>query len=99
MRIEASPEVASVREIMETPHDNPARWLLMLTAYLDESWEDVQTHFIVAGFLGDTDQWTAFDPEWREAVGCDAFHARAMDYRSQRTAKWRRMKKINSMLR
>jgi hypothetical protein len=72
---------------MATPHDNPPRWLLMLTAYLDESWETVKTHFIVAGFLGSDEQWMAFAPEWRSAVGSDGFHTKNLNFESERTRK------------
>jgi hypothetical protein len=72
---------------MATPHDNPPRWLLMLTAYLDESWETVKTHFIVAGFLGTDNQWIAFASDWRSAVGSDGFHTKKLNFESERTRK------------
>lgn len=67
---------------METPHDLPPQWLFMLTAYLDESWDDDDGYFVVAGFLAPRGQWEWFANEWRMEVGSDAFHMKSLRWDS-----------------
>jgi hypothetical protein len=57
-----------VRELFATPHDHPPNWLLMLTAYLDESGHEGNT-VIVAGFLGSDTQWERCATDWRIGLG------------------------------
>lgn len=64
-----SPVIYSrVCELLATPHDHPPNWLLMLTAYLDESGHEGNT-VIVAGFLGDDSQWEQCAEEWQKGLG------------------------------
>lgn len=62
-------QVGRICEIMASPHDAPARYLLMLTVYLDESGHETPTHVVIAGFVGNDEQWKEFAPEWMRAVG------------------------------
>ena len=56
-------------EFLRTPHDAPPSHLLMIkTAYLDESGHEGNSHVVVAGFLGDDDQWTACAQLWKRAL-------------------------------
>jgi hypothetical protein len=52
-----------------TPHDNPPKWLCMLTAYLDESGHEQRDWQFVAGFFGNDEQWGKFCPLWKQALG------------------------------
>lgn len=62
-------QVSRICEIMASPHDAPARYLLMLTVYLDESGHETPTYVVIAGFVGTDEQWKEFAPEWVRAVG------------------------------
>jgi hypothetical protein len=59
----------------------------MLTAYLDESWDDDDGYFVVAGFLGHKGQWEWFANEWHIEVGSDAFHMKSLSWDSPATEK------------
>ncbi len=50
------------------PHDAPPNWLLVLTAYIDESNQTSDDWMSVAGFFGNDDQWKSFVPAWGEAI-------------------------------
>lgn len=50
------------------PHDNPPRWLLMITAYVDESGQEQGDWMCVAGFMANDDTWKTFRPEWKDAI-------------------------------
>ena len=52
----------------ESPHDDPPRWAFMLTAYFDESFESPRGYAVMAGFLGNKDEWTRCATEWRAAL-------------------------------
>jgi hypothetical protein len=52
-----------------SPHDRPARWLAVLTAYLDECGHEQKGWQFIAGFFGNDDQWKDFTPRWIEALG------------------------------
>ena len=42
----------------------------MLSVYLDESsHEDPDSYITLAGFFGDKEQWDAFVPDWKNALG------------------------------
>ena len=41
----------------------------MLTAYLDESWHDHKDFTIVAGFLGNAEQWEKCERDWKAGLG------------------------------
>lgn len=57
-------------ELLRTPHDHPPSHLLMLkTAYLDESGHESGQHVIVAGFLGNDDQWDSCAAAWAIGLG------------------------------
>jgi hypothetical protein len=56
----------------------------MLTAYIDESWKDGGSYFIVAGFLGGDDQWKSFATEWKK-LNPDGFHAKTLRWQSDST--------------
>jgi len=52
-----------------SPEDAPAKWVLMLRAYIDESGHESKGWTILAGYLGREEQWKAFVPKWREVLG------------------------------
>src|SRR5258708_24961120 len=59
----------------------------MLTAYMDESGIHDGDHLcVVAGFLGDEDQWKAFIPDWQAALG-DRTHLHMKELRWAQKAK------------
>jgi hypothetical protein len=58
------------REVFETPHGSRRpRWALMLTAYLDESWHDSRDFALIAGFVGNAEQWQRCETDWKTALG------------------------------
>ena len=50
------------------PHDSPPKWLLVLTAYVDESGIDQGGWMFVAGYVGDDTAWTKASHEWKAAI-------------------------------
>lgn len=73
------------KRFFKTPHDNPSKWLFMLTAYLDESGHETKDAAIVAGFLGNDDQWQQCANEWRVALGNrKSFHAKKLRFKKDR---------------
>lgn len=50
------------------PHDSPPRWLLVLTAYVDESGQEQGNWMFVAGYVGNDEQWQRVGSEWRSAI-------------------------------
>ena len=69
-----------------SPHDHPAKWLFMLTAYLDESGHEGHGWVFVAGFYGNDDQWQHVAAEWKKALGKRTkFHMRSLRWKHRRT--------------
>lgn len=58
-----------VRDLFETPHDCRPERMFVLTAYLDESGHEGNGLIIMAGFLGDAEQWAACEAGWKAALG------------------------------
>jgi hypothetical protein len=50
--------------IFGSPHDNPPRWVVMFTAYLDECGQESRGIVRVGGFIGRDSQWTKLAAEW-----------------------------------
>jgi hypothetical protein len=50
------------------PHDVPPRYLLVYTAYLDESGQEQDDWMFVAGFFGPEDAWKALPEPWLKAI-------------------------------
>jgi hypothetical protein len=61
--------VISARDCFATPHDCPPERVFMLTAYLDESGHEGQGLMVLAGFLGDDEQWKQCEEKWRIGLG------------------------------
>src|SRR5256885_4609602 len=57
-----------------SPHDNPPKWMAMITAYLDESGHETKNWMFVAGFFGNDDQWKSLVPLWKEGLGTQRKH-------------------------
>jgi hypothetical protein len=53
----------------EGPEDAPPRWLVVLTAYLDECGHERKDWQFVAGFFGNSGQWKDFASKWTPALG------------------------------
>jgi hypothetical protein len=51
------------------PHDAPPSWLLVLTAYVDETGQDTPEHVFLAGFAGNDEQWKRFATAWSARLG------------------------------
>jgi len=74
-----------VRDLFAIPHDRPPDWLFMLTAYLDESGHETNDFVVVAGFLGDEDQWKRCETEWIKGLGRrKALHMRELQWKKDR---------------
>jgi len=57
-----------VREVFEASHDCHPEWMLMLTAYLDESGHEGKDLVILAGFLGADAQWAKCEADWKAVL-------------------------------
>lgn len=81
--------------LFESPHDDPPKWVMMLTAYIDESMEaNPLGYTVMAGFLGNKRQWTEFSEEWRNAL----LPRRQLHMRSLRWTKENRNKELLARL-
>ena len=59
----------SLNGFFTSPEDHPPRWLLVITAYLDESGQEQEDgRMVIAGFAGNEDQWRGFATEWQKAI-------------------------------
>jgi hypothetical protein len=58
-----------LRECFRIPHDSPPRWMVVLTAYLDESGQESNSYVFIAGFLGNDEQWRRCATEWKVGLG------------------------------
>jgi hypothetical protein len=65
----AQSQYCETDEVFETPHNNPPKWALMLTAYFDESFQDGEGYVVMAGFIGDKDSWSQLEAEWKVGLG------------------------------
>jgi hypothetical protein len=73
------------------PHDNPPRWLFVLTAYLDESGQESNAYVFIAGFLGNDEQWKKCAVDWKAALGArKALHMNRL--------RWAYPKKVEKVL-
>lgn len=50
------------------PHDDPPRYLVVITAYVDESGQEQQEWMCVAGFMGNDESWRNFPSKWKIAI-------------------------------
>lgn len=65
---ECGEDEAALDGLFDTPEDDPAKWLCMLTLRIDESVDDATGMCIVAGLLGDKDSWKKYVRSWRESL-------------------------------
>ena len=80
-------EDSAIEGRFSVPHDHPPKWLIMLYEYCDESGHERRDQYtIIAGFLGNKDQWCAFLKEWLPALGKrKSLHTRKL-FRNERRA-------------
>lgn len=52
-----------------SPQDDPPKWLVMLTAYIDETGHETKDWMCLAGFLGTEYDWERFVPLWKAGLG------------------------------
>lgn len=62
-------QIFDTEGLCESPHDSPPKWALMLTAYLDESFQSGDGYAVMAGFFGNKDSWQKCAEEWRAVLG------------------------------
>jgi hypothetical protein len=62
------PQDPLIEECFRVPHDARPRWLLVFTAYLDESGQEQDDWMFVAGFFGPDDAWKNISKPWLEAI-------------------------------
>lgn len=67
-----------IQALCKSPHDYPAKWVLVLTMYLDESIESDDGYAVVAGFIGTDTAWAECMQLWRNARPPNGFHAKAL---------------------
>jgi hypothetical protein len=73
--------------IYDTPHDNPPRWAVMLSAYVDESGQQAKGLVIVAGFIGDKAAWEKCAIAWRDGLSAtrrDSLHVVDLRFKRER---------------
>jgi hypothetical protein len=68
-RLCAKSQYSEIADVLETPHDYPPKWALMLTAYFDESFQSGNGYVVMAGFLGDKESWEKCAEAWRLGLG------------------------------
>ncbi len=73
----------------DSPEDGPPTWLLMLRAYLDESGHESKGWMFLAGWLGNSEQWTKFATEWKKGLGPQRkfLHMTDLRWNQERTRK------------
>src|ERR1700722_4543874 len=76
---------------MRTPHDNPPDWMLVLTAYIDESGYGAKDIIVLGGFVGNDQQWDKCSKEWAFALG----KRRALH---MKTLRWKNTERIKPLL-
>lgn len=59
---------AILESAFRIPHDAPPRWLVVFTAYLDETGQEQDDWMFVAGFFGPDDAWRRVSDSWRKAI-------------------------------
>ena len=85
-----------MRGVFETPHDRPPTYGLMITVYLDESRHtDPNSYMVLAGFLGNKEQWESFAPQWIVGLGNRrCLHMRTLRLNSRAEQRRGRVKKL-----
>jgi hypothetical protein len=61
--------LSDIESLCESPQDFPAKWATMIYGYFDESVEDGDGYYVVAGFVGRKRDWKKFAVLWPEALG------------------------------
>lgn len=56
-------------QFFQTPHDRRPDYMLDVSVYVDESQHVGAGHVVVSGFCGVEEQWRAFAPAWKIALG------------------------------
>ncbi len=83
-------EERCVKELVVVPHDRPsARYLCVLTAFLDESGTHDKDLCVVAGFLGTDEQWVTVEEQWVQ--GLKKHNRKALHMKSLRWSKPHRL--------
>jgi hypothetical protein len=84
--------MAVAGEAFGTPHcSRRAKWWLMLTAYVDESWHDSRDFALIAGFVGNTEQWQKCETDWKKALG-------ARSHLHMKALKWSKEPRVKKLL-
>jgi hypothetical protein len=68
------------------PHDNPPRFLLMMTVFLDESGQEQDDWMFIAGYMGTDEAWRKFPDLWSKAIGPQRQHLHMTDLRFTKLA-------------
>lgn len=50
------------------PHGNPPKWVIVLTACIDESGQSQDGWMFLAGFVGNAESWAKVPAKWSEAI-------------------------------
>jgi hypothetical protein len=70
------------------PHDGRPGYLVVLTAYVDESGQESNEYVFIGGFLGNDNQWKQFANEWKLGLGNrKSLHMRELRWAHPRTKK------------
>jgi hypothetical protein len=73
-----------LKECFRIPHDAPPRWLLMLTAYVDETGQEQDDWMFIAGYYGDDAAWKRVANAWSIALGPQRKHLHMKTLRFKR---------------
>lgn len=61
--------IRELEDICVSPMDSPAKWAAMIFGYFDESGENGDGFFVVAGFVGRLEDWKKYLKLWRKQMG------------------------------
>jgi len=73
-------------DLLRGPQDFPPRYFLVLTAYLDESGHEGKEHVLIAGFIGNDEQWLECAKAWTVGLGKrKSLHMNRLRWKNRRT--------------
>lgn len=79
-----------IESAFSTPHDDPPGWVVVLTAYLDESSGSPDGFYVVGGYLGNDTAWRVCSTLWKDALaeyGLSSLHLKELRLGSNKAEK------------
>jgi hypothetical protein len=79
------------------PHDAPPKWLLVLTAYVDETGQEQDDWMFIAGYYGNDAVWKRLACEWRDALGAQRRHLHMNTLRFKRESERKMLERLGGV--